>query len=323
MNTIFIIGNGFDLAHNLNTSYVNFINSIDLSKSNNQLLHTLQRNSFTKWSDIEYTYFTILNKYSDTLFMKDILKSNPYTSTKEFDNEFEELKTKLENYLQSEQTKFNKITSYINLFEKFNSLNTLILDFNYTETVKKYLGQNSRIVHIKIHGELKNDENPIIFGYAANKVEASLLSNENDEYLMKNIKKICYMLSDNKKKFENRLNESDYSDINVYILGHSCGISDRLILNEIFKHKKVTSITPLYYKNNDEYKRIVINIDRIIDDYNESDPSKESFYKIKNFTESTEMIQHNSDEASISKFESFLFKIKNIALMQEKTRSYF
>ncbi|MBR6077207.1 MAG: hypothetical protein IKP63_02515, partial [Paludibacteraceae bacterium] len=58
----------------------------------------------------------------------------------------------------------------------------------------------------------------------------------------------------------------------IYIMGHSCGNSDRTLLNTLFEHKNCVSIKPFYHKwkekegNNevekDNYLDIAMNISR-------------------------------------------------------------
>ena len=51
-------------------------------------------------------------------------------------------------------------------FKKENLIpNTLILNFNYTKTAEKLYIKNGNDKIINIHGELNNENNPIIFGY--------------------------------------------------------------------------------------------------------------------------------------------------------------
>ena len=48
-------------------------------------------------------------------------------------------------------------------------------------------------------------------------------------------------------------------------MGHSCGNSDRTLLNTIFEHQNCVSIKPFYYRKddrNDDYIQIVQNISR-------------------------------------------------------------
>ena len=59
MRNLFIIGNGFDLAHDLKTDYHSFINEIEFKtseykfSSNNELRRVLIHNKdYDNWSDI-------------------------------------------------------------------------------------------------------------------------------------------------------------------------------------------------------------------------------------------------------------------------------
>ena len=51
----------------------------------------------------------------------------------------------------------------------------------------------------------------------------------------------------------------------ILIMGHSCGNSDRTLLNTLFEHKNCVSIKPYYYKydkDKDNYIDLVQNISR-------------------------------------------------------------
>ena len=51
----------------------------------------------------------------------------------------------------------------------------------------------------------------------------------------------------------------------IYIMGHSCGLSDKTLLNTLFEHENCVSIKPFYYINEegrDNYTDIVQNISR-------------------------------------------------------------
>lgn len=323
MKTVFVIGNGFDLAHGLRTSYNNFMLSLKSNDFlNNRLLKILKINNSDYWSDIEYTYFKLLGLYNDRDFIIRQLKyDSTFRSSEELDTNFETIKELLERYLIEEQQNFKPIAAYSNLFSAFDNEDTLILDFNYTNIISKYLeNKNSSIKHIKIHGELGNTDNPIIFGYAANDEEAKVLSDKNDEYLMRNIKKLRYLLTDNETNFKAALGASNHN-IDVYILGHSCGLSDRLILHELFTDKRVNNITPLYYGNRDSFLKSVININRIIDDYSKTERREKSFNKISNYKKSTAILQHNSSEADTNIFSSFINSIKTNH-SNKKSRSF-
>ena len=89
-------------------------------------------------------------------------------------------------------------------------------------------------------------------------------------------------------------------EINVTILGHSCGISDSLILQHIFNHTKVTSIRILYFENREEYQTKCFNIDRII-------KNEQLFHrKICDFTESHRLPQLNDNQFQYNEFYTFI-----------------
>ena len=50
----------------------------------------------------------------------------------------------------------------------------------------------------------------------------------------------------------------------IIIMGHSCGISDRTLLNTLFEHKNCISIKPYFYQKDDidNHLDIIMNISR-------------------------------------------------------------
>jgi len=150
----------------------------------------------------------------------------------------------------------------INRFDLFPD-NVLFLNFNYTDLESLYIDdetENVEVIHI--HGELGNTDNPIIFGYGDELEESyGKLENLNDNKFLENIKSIKYQETDNYKKLLSFLNIDKYQ---ILILGHSCGNSDRTLLNTIFEHENCVSIKPYYFQENktDNYSDIVRNISR-------------------------------------------------------------
>lgn len=353
MHNLFIIGNGFDLAHNLRTTYNDFlldlyqkvIKSPDsykdiadpksqsiLEKKNSGKLAIDQKiwmitliqllvkaSTHNYWSDIEYLYFKILNNYNNLKFFEENFGYNfHYKDSRNVNEEFDKIKKYLEFFLIEEQSKFRKINAFEYLFSKYNDSRTTILNFNYTNTIREYLIDNKSIQHINIHGELNNEENPIIFGFAANDDESKILIDKNDNELMRNVKKINYSLTKNELKLKEQMSKPEHFD--VFIIGHSCGISDKLILNQIFNHPKVNSIRPFYYNGKDGYKQLVINIDRIIDDYSKADGQKKSFPRLLNYPDCQAIIQFDSDETEVKKFKSYVDKVSNDQKIYRKNR---
>lgn len=151
---------------------------------------------------------------------------------------------------------------------------TLFLSFNYTFTEKLYLHQNqfdslnfnknTAISTIHIHGTTNEyDGNEVIFGFGDEIDEDyKSIENLNNNIYLENIKSIKYLETDNYKKLLEFLNTGEYQ---IFTFGHSCGISDRTLLNTLFEHKNCSSIKPFYYRKengNDNYSDIVRNISR-------------------------------------------------------------
>ena len=140
--------------------------------------------------------------------------------------------------------------------------NIMLLNFNYTNTANKYVQTNNPLFEINhIHGELSKPES-IIFGYGDELDENyKKISNLNDNEYLTNFKSIKYLESD---RYRKALQFMDAAPYQVFIMGHSCGNSDRTLLNTLFEHKNCVSIKPYYYKDGDKdnYLEIVQNISR-------------------------------------------------------------
>jgi hypothetical protein len=143
---------------------------------------------------------------------------------------------------------------------------TLFLNFNYTNTAEKLYAKSENRGNcelINMHGELDNANNPIIFGYGDEMDEDyKKIVNLNDNDYLQNIKSIRYLETDNYRNLLAFINSAPYQ---IYIMGHSCGNSDRTLLNTLFEHENCVSIKPYYYKKEDgtdNYIDIVQNISR-------------------------------------------------------------
>jgi hypothetical protein len=331
MNRLVIIGNGFDLAHGLPTSYRNFIddfwknfkdkckseeyqklisthdlyngyyngsnrienfNDLKLSLgkyakvnghrydldnfvcSNNFDVIFAFKSDFFKlinqinsenWVDIETEYYKSLISIAKSTPVKGINKSD---LVKELNSEFELIKKLLYDYLKHEicdkyEFKIDDSNEFINYFKNeidginnpsLQSYSTLFLSFNYTPTARVYHEYLKSKLHSSnvnyIHGEIGNDDNPnIIFGYGDDKDENyKLIKNFNDNVFLENIKPFEYKNNDN---FENLLDFLNQSKYTVYLVGHSCGLSDKYLLNQILENENCHSIITLYRDFND------------------------------------------------------------------------
>jgi hypothetical protein len=328
VNRLIIIGNGFDLAHGIHSSFTDFIyhyadqviKSIYPNLSyedqlleihingvfeNNEhqvqefkpiqsfsrlvefkqkkrrythlklsdLLHAIIKDVESKnWVDIENIYFDQL---------KDI--SNNLTKIQQLNAEFEFLKLKFLEYLSNEIAKHNWETSE-EIFKQFTSdvkveetiPNTLkknykpsityILDFNYTPNISKYTEKfNNNFKHIQIHGALDGDnifKQKPIFGYGDEMNEDyRKFENKNLDELFEHIKSFKYLHSDNYRQIIEFINSSPYQ---IHIYGHSCGLSDRTLLNTLFENENCISIKPYYFikDHHDDYEKKTFAISR-------------------------------------------------------------
>ena len=137
----------------------------------------------------------------------------------------------------------------------------MLLNFNYTNTTDMY--SNNKVSFVNhIHGVLDKPES-MIFGYGDeldDNFKKLLDSNENE--CLRNVKSIKYQESDN---YRNVLAFIESAPFQVCIMGHSCGNSDRTLLNTLFEHKNCISIKPYYYikqDGTDNYLELVQNISR-------------------------------------------------------------
>jgi len=343
MNRIILIGNGFDLAHGLKTSYADFIDwywgewgkklktssnkleddklcSFELNDngeygpwyifcgfylnsrtcSNSELIKKIRQNnnlckiSFQstffeeicrsaeerKWVDIENIYYSHLCKDD--------------TDPKLLNEQLAIIRTKLVEYTEVQKNVTqnnvkeeirNKMTAAFKLpdisvdFEKkFSQLRTdffrsrgkdtpyiperiFVLNFNYTTLADLYFSDNTR-KSTHIHGELSKPDS-VIFGYGDELDEKyKTIVNKNDNEYLRNVKSVKYMEHAN---YRHLLEFIESEPFQIFIMGHSCGNSDRTLLNTLFEHRNCVSIKPFYYKRengSDNYIELVQNIYR-------------------------------------------------------------
>ena len=345
MNRLVIIGNGFDLAHGLKTSYKDFIDWYweqrlealltentktssdclcafyilnttnnysswrDFVSGNTELRNfegnwiypakdiikgivrnvsafRIKKSSFFEnitnsieskgWVDIENEYYQLLKKnYNQIDKCKDLNKQLKFLQDKlveylktlpkvECNKEIVELlKAPFEKQdisTHDKENAFDSIRAYASIPNECYPENILLLSFNYTNTVEMYTDSN-RIFNY-IHGSLSK-EDQIIFGYGdeLDKDYKEILD-KNDNELLNYVKSVKYLEADHYKQM---LRFIEAEPFQVYIMGHSCGNSDRTLLNKIFEHKNCVSIKPFYYQKpdgTDTFLEIVQNIYR-------------------------------------------------------------
>lgn len=149
----------------------------------------------------------------------------------------------------------------------------LFLNFNYTDIddmykkppLHEYIEEiSAKSEFINVHGSLTDlKNNPIIFGYGDELDERykQIEGCGNNDYL-ENIKSVNYSNAGNYKKLLQFINSDTFQ---VFVFGHSCGLSDRTLLNTLFAHKNCASIKCYYHKKSDDsdnFSDVVKNISR-------------------------------------------------------------
>lgn len=146
------------------------------------------------------------------------------------------------------------------------AFSTLILNFNYTQTVKQlYVRDWDKIINI--HGELGSQQNPIIFGYGDElDDDYKRIEKLQDNDFLENIKSVRYHETGNYRQVLDFIESDVYQ---VVIMGHSCGNSDRTLLNTLFEHPNCISVKVFYrqFENGmDNYSDLIRNLSRNFND---------------------------------------------------------
>jgi hypothetical protein len=212
-----------------------------------------------KWVDLENHYFSYLLKMSNS-------SSNLIEDISKLNQDFEHLKTELEKYLSEvvildipiqNPAKFDFLLEDIPLDQLIDSNpvyptyieNIHVLNFNYTPTFNvyaKHLNIKKNTTINFIHGELNNPNNPIIFGFGdEHNEEYKKFENKKENQLFEHIKSFKYLRTSN---YQDLVRFIDSNEFQVCIMGHSCGLSDRTMLKEIFEHENCKSILINYHK---------------------------------------------------------------------------
>ena len=137
----------------------------------------------------------------------------------------------------------------------------MLLNFNYTQTAQLYYDSNLGFINY-IHGKIDKPQS-VIFGYGDElDDDFKKLQKLNDNECLTNVKSINYLESDNYKRL---LSFAESAPFQICIMGHSCGNSDKTLLNTLFEHRNCISIKPYYYQvseKEDRYLELVQNISR-------------------------------------------------------------
>ena len=179
----------------------------------------------------------------------------------ELSHPFDE-KEYLKEFQQSDQS---YVKDFLNRYKEKPDLITHFLSFNYTKAVEQYFIKFAFPKQINyIHGKLNDSANTVNFGFGDEMDDDyKMIENIDDNEYLKNFKSFQYLQNSNYKQLLDFV-ESDQK-FQVYIMGHSCGLSDRTMLNTIFEHPNCISIKVFYHQREDgtdNYTEIIQNISR-------------------------------------------------------------
>jgi hypothetical protein len=332
-NRIIIVGNGYDLALKLPTSYCDFIawhlkeaakislnrtysddplfkikytpfgnkeQIVSILNSEKDFIRFLEifnryfklehKSEFfellmqqvidKKWVDIENLYFNLIIQKIKVIQKVEPLKRN-YEVIEQLNSQLYFIKTRLHDYLNFVQSNFGispidspmhsihsefnekllreqaYIVHKVDYSELDHPSKVIFLNFNYTNYLSQIVYSRWRDNHIiQIHGELNHSKNQIIFGYGDDTHPMyEILENEPSDEPLKQIKSFYYPKTNNYHTILDSMSELPFE---VFIVGHSCGLSDRTLLKTIFEHDNCVGIK--IYHRGSEHDHFLKNI---------------------------------------------------------------
>jgi len=236
----------------------------------------------TRWIDIENIYYSFLK--AAMVPGKRTRNNEPFPNIETINNDLDFLRDKFIEYLSEECNAFNfniSASPYLDLFNKkinyqdrnelvpdanrnkIRSAKTTLLNFNYTNLLKKYQETNQRtgdsIELIQIHGSVDSPEN-IVFGFGDELDETyHEIERLNENKFFEHIKSFRYFQDGNYQKL---MAFVDNSDFEVLVLGHSLGLSDRTMLSQIFENDNLKKVQLYYYKDQKDFTEKTYEISR-------------------------------------------------------------
>ena len=242
--TTYIIGNGFDIAHGLDTSFESFRDYIE--NNNSKLLYLFDGEDY--WSDFERNMCSVNHEAYRNI--QDMFKGIPQFVNSLFDEICEELFLFLSknNYKCGRLFKFKK--------------DDIFLNFNYTPTlVETYDIDACNVYHIhgSIAEEMFDSESKLILGHDKSDYETNpnLFGGKYEQdylnFLYYTIKPYEEIIESNEfKLFMEKVNSSD----KIVILGLSYGSVDMNYLKYIFDNMDNHIRVIFYYYGNEDLARL-------------------------------------------------------------------
>lgn len=230
-HNVLIIGNGFDQSLGLKTSYTNFIESEEFKRNLTYPLfkYLYDQKQIKKWIDLEIE----LKNYAQANEKKMVSRDFYY-------DQFKELCISLKLYLQNlDYDTIDQKSDAANFLRENIIMDTLIINFNYTDTVTRIINNKYTAEEIKMHGSYDKD---IIIG-----IEDNIALSKEFIFLKKSTSPIYPNVD---------CNEILSNAINIYFFGYSLGETDHSYFDRFFSgissipSKGNKRITFFYYKEN-------------------------------------------------------------------------
>jgi len=233
------------------------------------ILKIIYENSYKldNWVDLENTYYQLFIDILDGRRLGNNKFITREMRIEKLNEELDFIENQLEIYLSKLKLKKNDqhvadIKSHFysevdpDMGKVVNNENSVyFVNFNYTPFLSQIVPEEKVI---SIHGAINDDQ--IIFGYGDEMDEKyKEIEGYNDNEFLRKFKSFGYFQAPNYRKLLNIVNSGPFD---VVIYGHSCGLSDRVLLNEIFEHKNCRYIRVYYYNDKVDYVDKTMNISR-------------------------------------------------------------
>lgn len=260
-NTLYIIGNGFDLAHGLKTSYQDFKMWLQ-NNQNSAFVHRIESlypeivNHDGEWNDIERAlgifdmeHVTAFDKYFTDCNCREDVNNDAGANIK---NVVVVLHHLLRAWIES--INLDNVKAIFQIEE-----NSVFVNFNYTETLEHvYEIERTKVFHI--HGSIKDKKQELIIGYLPeddcnnNVLDATVLNDNAIRHnLMTNkIKPIRYCIDRLHGFFDGLIHVNE-----VRVIGHSCSRIDEPYFIDIAKSISKDAVWKFYIydtKKEESYK---------------------------------------------------------------------
>lgn len=262
---LFIIGNGFDLAHGYKTSYGTlrkYLSEKEVMVGSFYIPDIFSETSDDDWNNFEelledYDFVHWGASYTENIYIDDDKEQDrnmPYNNgLNEYFREIsnllpQKIKKELCIFIEKEtQNKVSKIEWIRKLFDE----ESFFINFNYSFLLENiYNISENKICHI--HGTIFN-EGEIIFGHGNTNLKEDIEADEFDLAYPQN--KLVNLNAKFKKDYQlQKLKNFLQSKVpkEIIIIGHSCGIVDYKYYEEL--HKKYSGTKWIFYYYDEKTK---------------------------------------------------------------------